>query len=74
MQSNILIVYFYILETTQQLEGKLKDKVERRLADKISFAAEQDVYHGIITQSVQVNNLSLPSQINIALFQTLRTK
>jgi hypothetical protein len=56
--SNILIVYFYILETTQQLEGKLKDKVERRLADKISFAAEQDVYHGIITQSVQVNILS----------------
>ena len=57
MQSNIL-KFFYYLETTQQLEGKLKDKVERRLADKISFAAEQDVYHGIITQSVQVNNLS----------------
>jgi hypothetical protein len=41
-------------ETTQQLEGKLKEKVERRLADKISFATEQDVYHGIITQAIQV--------------------
>ena len=51
-------VFFFQSETTQQLEGKLKEKVERRLSEKISFAAEQDVYHGIITQSVQVKHQS----------------
>jgi hypothetical protein len=31
----------FFAETTQQLEGKLKEKVERRLVEKINFSAEQ---------------------------------
>jgi hypothetical protein len=31
----------FFVETTQQLEGKLKEKVERRLVEKINFSAEQ---------------------------------
>jgi len=33
------------METTQQLEDKLKEKVDKELADKIDLHAEQDVFH-----------------------------
>lgn len=32
------------METTQQLEEKLKEKIDRSLVEKISMANEQDIF------------------------------
>ena len=40
----ILTTAEYCLETTQQLEGKLKEKVKPGLADKIDLGSEQDLF------------------------------
>jgi len=33
------------METTQQLEDKLKEKVDPELVEKIDLRAEQDIFH-----------------------------
>jgi len=33
------------METTQQLEDKLKEKVDKELVEKIDLRAEQDIFH-----------------------------
>lgn len=38
----ILTTAEYCLETTQQLEGKLKEKIQPSLIDKIDLGSEQD--------------------------------
>jgi hypothetical protein len=50
-KSNLLLYSFrilttaeYCLETTQQLEGKLKEKVQPQLADKVDLGSEQDIF------------------------------
>lgn len=35
----------YCMETSQQLEEKLREKTEPNLAPQISLAAEQDLFH-----------------------------
>lgn len=52
MNNNFLFIYFsvlttaeYCLETTQQLEEKLKEKIETSLRDKINLSQEQDIFH-----------------------------
>ncbi len=40
----ILTTAEYCLETTQQLEGKLKEKVQPALADKVDLGSEQDLF------------------------------
>ncbi|PSN33185.1 putative ATP-dependent RNA helicase kurz [Blattella germanica] len=42
---SILTTSEYCLETTQQLEEKLKEKVNPQLADKINLSQEQDMFH-----------------------------
>jgi len=42
---SILCTAEYCMETTQQLEEKLKEKVDRELVDKIDLQAEQDIFH-----------------------------
>jgi len=42
---SILTTAEYCLETTQQLEEKLKEKVDPHLADKINLSQEQDMFH-----------------------------
>ena len=42
---SILCTAEYCMETTQQLEEKLKEKVDPDLVDKIDLRAEQDVFH-----------------------------
>ena len=49
-----LLTSEYCIETTQQLEGKLKEKVNRELSEKISLAAEQDFYHNVINSCIQM--------------------
>ena len=41
----ILLTANYCLETTQQLEKKLQEKIDSSLIDKINMNAEQDLFH-----------------------------
>ncbi|XP_077509398.1 vacuolar protein sorting 53 isoform X2 [Amblyomma americanum] len=50
----ILSTAEYCLETTQQLEGKLKEKIEPSLAPKIDLSAEQDMFNGVINNCIQL--------------------
>ena len=43
---SILLTANYCLETTQQLEKKLQEKVESNLTDQINMSAELDIFHG----------------------------
>lgn len=51
---SILATAEYCLETTQQLEEKLKEKVEPHLADKINLSQEQDMFHNVISNCIQL--------------------
>ncbi|XP_063216912.1 vacuolar protein sorting-associated protein 53 homolog isoform X2 [Bacillus rossius redtenbacheri] len=51
---SILTTAEYCLETTQQLEEKLKEKVDANLRDKISLSQEQDMFHNVISNCIQL--------------------
>ncbi|KAK7794507.1 hypothetical protein R5R35_004724 [Gryllus longicercus] len=51
---SVLTTAEYCLETTQQLEQKLKEKVQPELADRISLSQEQDVFHNVISSCIQL--------------------
>jgi hypothetical protein len=51
---SVILTANYCLETTQQLEKKLKEKVDAQFRNDISLANEQDIFHGIIRSSVQL--------------------
>lgn len=51
---SILTTAEYCLETTQQLEEKLKEKVNPQLADKINLSQEQDIFHNVISNCIQL--------------------
>ncbi|XP_046839737.1 vacuolar protein sorting-associated protein 53 homolog [Xenia sp. Carnegie-2017] len=51
---SILCTADYCLETTQQLEEKLKEKIDVDLAEKIDLVKEQDVFHSVISNSIQL--------------------
>lgn len=46
---SVIVTAEYIIETTQQLESKLKQKVNQALVDRINMSAEQDIYHNVIS-------------------------
>ncbi|CAL1264315.1 unnamed protein product [Larinioides sclopetarius] len=58
---SILTTADYCLETTLQLEGKLKEKVDPTLSNQINLQSEQDVFHNVISNCIQllVQNLEL---------------
>ena len=50
-----LVTSEYCLETTQQLEGKLREKAASGAAGaKINLGPEQDVYHSVINSCIQL--------------------
>ncbi|XP_065201142.1 vacuolar protein sorting-associated protein 53 homolog [Planococcus citri] len=49
----ILSTAEYCLETTQQLEEKLKEKIDVTLREKINMSQEQDIFHNIISTCIQ---------------------
>lgn len=51
---SILITAEYCLETIQQLEDKLKEKVDPTLSNQINLSSEQDIYHGVIANCIQL--------------------
>lgn len=50
----VLTTAEYCLETTQQLEQKLKEKVDPSLVNKIDLSNEQDVFHNVISSCIQL--------------------
>ncbi|KAL0274108.1 UNVERIFIED_CONTAM: hypothetical protein PYX00_006616 [Menopon gallinae] len=50
----ILTTAEYCLETVQQLEDKLKEKIDKELADKVNMSQEQDIFHNVISSSIQL--------------------
>lgn len=49
----ILSTAEYCLETTQQLEEKLKEKMNVSYKDKINMSQEQDIFHNVISTCIQ---------------------
>ncbi len=41
---SLLCTADYCLETTQQLDAKLKEKIDQSLKDKINFAQEEECF------------------------------
>uniref|UniRef100_A0A182JC63 Vacuolar protein sorting-associated protein 53 homolog n=1 Tax=Anopheles atroparvus TaxID=41427 RepID=A0A182JC63_ANOAO len=50
----ILATAEYCLETVQQLEDKLKEKIDKNYIAKVDLADEKDVYHRIISNCIQL--------------------
>ncbi|KAJ8950783.1 hypothetical protein NQ318_011277 [Aromia moschata] len=50
----ILTTAEYCLETTQQLGEKLKEKIDPVLADQIDLSKEQDNFHKVISNCIQI--------------------
>jgi hypothetical protein len=50
--SSILSTAEYCLETTQQLEEKMKEKIDISFKDKINMSQEQDIFHKLVNFDV----------------------
>ncbi|CAG9826646.1 unnamed protein product [Diabrotica balteata] len=50
----ILTTAEYCLDTTQQLEDKLKEKIEPSLVDQVDLTKEQDNFHKVISSCIQI--------------------
>ncbi|XP_046386113.1 vacuolar protein sorting-associated protein 53 homolog [Ischnura elegans] len=64
---SILTAAEYCLDTTQQLEEKLKEKVDPPFCDKINLSAEQDMFHRVISNCIQLLIQDLESACEPAL-------
>ncbi|CAF4718427.1 unnamed protein product, partial [Rotaria socialis] len=51
---SVLCTAEYCVETIQQLEDKMKEKITKSLVDKISFESERNIYKAIIAESIQI--------------------
>ncbi|CAK9825308.1 Vacuolar protein sorting-associated protein 53 homolog [Anthophora retusa] len=63
----ILTTAEYCLETTQQLEEKLREKTDKCYADKINLSQEQDIFHNVISNCIQLLVQDLESACESAL-------
>lgn len=64
----ILTTSEYCLETVQQLEEKLKEKIDPTYAENVDFSDEKDVFHRVISHCIQllvqdVENLCDPALV-----------
>ncbi|XP_011880495.1 PREDICTED: vacuolar protein sorting-associated protein 53 homolog [Vollenhovia emeryi] len=50
----ILTTAEYCLETTQQLEEKLREKTDECCSEKINLSQEQDIFHNVIFNCIQL--------------------
>ena len=48
----VLVTVEYCIDTTSQLEEKLKQKVDPSLAEQVTFAAELEMFHSVTAQCV----------------------
>ncbi|XP_066589349.1 vacuolar protein sorting-associated protein 53 homolog isoform X2 [Prorops nasuta] len=63
----ILTTAEYCLETTQQLEEKLREKTDKCYAEKINLSQEQDIFHNVISNCIQLLVQDLESACEPAL-------
>ena len=68
----ILIYFISFIETTEQLELKLKEKVDPDFVNRISFNGEQNIYIGVITSCVQLLVQELESACEPHLSQMIK--
>ena len=68
----VLCTSEYCLETTQQLEDKIKEKAQEAYAEKISFNSEQELFSNTITTCLQELVLHLDSLCEPALSAMLK--
>ncbi|XP_018588119.1 vacuolar protein sorting-associated protein 53 homolog isoform X2 [Scleropages formosus] len=64
---SILSTAEYCLATTQQLEEKLKEKVDKTLAERINLTGEMDTFSTVISNSIQLLVQDLDSACDPAL-------
>uniref|UniRef100_A0AAY4D8E2 Vacuolar protein sorting-associated protein 53 homolog n=1 Tax=Denticeps clupeoides TaxID=299321 RepID=A0AAY4D8E2_9TELE len=64
---SILSTAEYCLATTQQLEEKLKEKVDKSLVDRINLTGEMDTFSTVISNSIQLLVQDLDSACDPAL-------
>ncbi|KAG6451570.1 hypothetical protein O3G_MSEX007240 [Manduca sexta] len=67
--TSVITTSEYCLETTIHLEQKLKEKVAPALADKIDLVPEQDLFHKLISNCIQM----LVQDLEIACEPALQT-
>ena len=48
----VLVTVEYCIDTTKQLEEKLKQKVDAGLSDQITFSGELEMFHSVTAQCV----------------------
>ena len=73
LNTQLLLIYFIsFIETTEQLELKLKEKVDPDFVNRISFNGEQNIYIGVITSCVQLLVQELESACEPHLSQMIK--
>ncbi|XP_011299307.1 vacuolar protein sorting-associated protein 53 homolog [Fopius arisanus] len=68
----ILTTAEYCLETTQQLEEKLKEKTDKLFSDKINLSQEQDIFHNVISNCIQLLVQDLEAACESALIAMIK--
>ncbi|KAF7990155.1 hypothetical protein HCN44_009890 [Aphidius gifuensis] len=68
----ILTTAEYCLETTQQLEEKLKEKIDKLYAEKINLTQEQDLFHNVISNCIQLLVQDIESACESALIAMIK--
>lgn len=63
----ILTTAEYCLETTQQLEEKLREKTDKCYAKRINLSQEQDIFDGVISNCIQLLLQDLEAACDTAL-------
>ncbi|KAI8749357.1 vacuolar protein sorting-associated protein 53 [Biomphalaria glabrata] len=51
---SLLCTAEYCMDTTQQLEEKLREKVDMQLKSSVALNAEQDMFHSVISSCIQL--------------------
>ncbi|KAH9498665.1 Vacuolar protein sorting-associated protein 53 [Bulinus truncatus] len=51
---SLLCTAEYCMDTTQQLEEKLREKVDAQFKPLVAFSGEQDMFHSVITSCIQL--------------------
>ncbi|XP_027198394.2 vacuolar protein sorting 53 [Dermatophagoides pteronyssinus] len=71
---SIILTANYCLETTRQLEKKIQEKIDSKFLDKINMNNELDIFHGIVSNCLQLLSHSLENQCEQPLLIMIRTQ
>lgn len=69
----IILTAHYCLETTQQLERKITEKVDSSLVERISFSGECDIFHATIVNCIQLLTHSIEYSCEQPLLTMIKT-